>query len=151
MSLTTVYHSVLPFNNVAGCPILTNSAAGTDCTSGVNNGVLAIPSGGDLTASPYNYLPQYPLLLKLFFTNVILDGTVAYPNPQFDVNVSGSTPFSCQRIDDKNFALSLKVQNWDERCLDTTVTINPVPPLTQVRMNCLAGLALDTQDSPEVF
>lgn len=151
MSLTTVYHSVAPFNSVTGCPILTNSATPVSCASGSDTGVLAISSGSDLTSGAYSYLPQYPLLMKLFFTSVKMDGTVAYPYPEYIVRVSGSTTFTCHRTDEKDFGLSLKIKNWDARCLDTTVSITPIPPLTSVTMSCLAGIATDTQDTPSVF
>jgi len=146
MSLITVYHSVAAFNNVAGCPILVNSASGVSCTSGTPE-VVFTATGSDMALAPYNYLPAYPLLLKLFFTNVVMTGTVAYPNPEFIVTVTGPKGFTCHRIDEKDFALAIRIKNWDTMSLNTTVSINPLPTLTGVSFTCLAGLALDTQDN----
>jgi len=104
-----------------------------------------------MALSPYNYLPAYPLLLKLFFTNVVLSGTVAYPNPEFIVDVAGPKAFTCHRIDEKDFALAIKIKNWSTVSLNTTVSITPIPTLTGVSFTCLAGLALDTQDNPAEY
>jgi len=148
-SLTLVHHSVTPFNSVSGCPILVNSATPVSCSSTASTGVFSVAAGSDMTGNPYNFSPRYPLLMKMFFTNVVMDGTVAYPNPEFIVNVSGPTPFKCHRIDEKNFGISLWIKQWDTKSLDTTVSITPISPLTGVTMDCLTGLATDTQDKSE--
>ena len=150
MPLITVYHSVVPFNSVAGCPILVNAAAGVTCTSSVP-GVVFTAAGADMAADPYDYLPEYPLLLKLFFTSVVMSGTVAYPNPEFIVNITGPKVFVEHRIDEKNFGITMRIKNWDAISLNTTVSITVIPPLTGVSLNCLAGLALDTQRDPSQF
>ncbi len=150
MSLTMVYHTPALFNSVPGCPMLVSSAAGVDCTSASANGVFAQNPGSALATS-HGYDTSYPLMLKLFCTNVAMTGTVAYPNPEFIVNVTGPASCTVHRIDEKNFSLALKIKDWNTKSLDTTLSITPIPPLTGVSFNCLAGLAYgDNQDrSPE--
>jgi hypothetical protein len=150
MSLTPIYHGVASFNNIVGCPILVNSADGVACTES-SSGLVFSAAGADVLAlSPYNFSSRDPLLLKLFFTGVVLTGTLAYPNPEFIVTVSGAVGFTLHRIDSINFSLSLGLKNWSARSLDTTVSIYPIPPLTGVSLNCLAGLATDVQDTGHV-
>ena len=153
MSFTTVYHTVSPlntFSSITGCPILVNSATPVAC-SGAAPTVVLTGNGSDLAADPYDYLPAYPLLLKVFFTNIVLSGTVSYPNPFFYVKVTGPTSFYCERRDDRDFGLSIQIKNWSAIALDTTITIEPVATLTGVTFDCLAGFALDNQRSPTVF
>jgi hypothetical protein len=108
-------------------------------------------TGSDMALTPYLYLPTYPLLLKLFFTSVVMSGTVKYPNPEYIVDVSGPENFTCHRIDEKDFSLAIKLRGWNTKSLNTAITITVIPPLTGVSLNCLAGLALDTQDSPAEY
>jgi hypothetical protein len=150
MSLITIYHRVVPSNTINGCPILVNAAAGVACTESVP-GLVFTAAGADMAADPYDYLPEYPLLLKLFFTNVVMSGTIAYPSPEFIVNVSGPKVFTEHRKDEKNFGISIRIKNWDAISLNTTVSITVIPPLTGVSLNCLAGLSLDTLGSQSQF
>ena len=154
VNLKTIRHSVASFNSVDGCPILidtANSEPGVSVTSGSPTTVLTIANGADMAADPYVFLPDYPLILKLFFTKVTMSGTVAYPNPEFIVTVSGSTAFKCHQVDEKDFGLVIKIKDWATRPLTTVVSINALPPLTGVTCKCLAGIALDNQNRAEEY
>ena len=150
MSLITVYHSSALFNSIAGTPILANSATPVACTS-ASPTVVFTANGADLATDPYDLEPKYPLLLKLFCTEVVMTGTVAYPNPEYIVYITGPAGTTCHRLDEKNFGLTLRVENWSTAVLNTTVTILPLPTLTGVTFNCLAGLALDNMNRPEII
>ena len=153
-NLKTIYHSVASFNSVVGCPILidtANSDPGVSVASGTPATVLTIATGADLAGNPFDFLPDYPLILKLFFTKVVMSGVVAYPNPEFIVTISGSTDFKCHLVDEKDFALAIKIKDWYTRPLTTVVSILPLPTLTGVTCKCLAGIALDNQNRAEEY
>jgi hypothetical protein len=150
MSLITISHKIVNFTSVVGCPMLANSATAVTCTSDTPGTVLTA-DGSELAANPYDYLTGYPILLKFFFSNVVMSGTVAYPNPEYVVTISGPKVFICHRIDEKDFGITIRIKDWSTKSLTTTVSLAIIPPLTGVSLSCLAGIALDTQDSPAEY
>jgi len=96
-----------------------------------------------LSAAPYGYHTDYPLMLKLFCDTVVTDTTGEY-----EIKVTGSLgSTTARRQDDKKFGMTWKIRDWVSLTdADATVTITPFSPLTSVSMNCTCGLATDYID-----
>lgn len=138
--------------DIVGTPILTNDPTPIlsvdQTTAGV---VFAGFDMGQLTSGSYGFNPKYPLLMKLFCSDVETDST-----GEFIVRVTGTAATGNPKIhrqDTRNFGLT-----WDEKgntgwqniaSADATVSVQPLAPMTFVRMNCVLGIATDNVDRPE--
>jgi hypothetical protein len=140
--------------HIDGTPMLVNSpAAATAITSAASALVFGPYTGANFIANPYNFSPTYPLLMKLFFSNIVITGS-AYTNPEFIVKIEG--PFKTiksHQFSEKNFGLTSYISNWtSSSAISVTVSIIPVPPLTLVSLNCFAGTATENvQDASAEF
>jgi hypothetical protein len=140
--------------HTVGTPMLVNSPVtsySVDQTVPVT--VFGPFTGADFIADPYNFSPTYPLLMKLFFSNVVMTGTVAYPTPEYIVQITG--PFNTMKIhqyDEKNFGVTCNITNWALKAVNVVVSIIPIPPLTGVSLQCFAGIATENvQDASAEF
>ena len=134
-------------------PILTTSPATFVPVDQTTTGVVL--AGVDLTVlrDSDGYLPSYPLLMKLFCQDVIIDNT-----GEFILKVTGSVAQGSvvvHRQDLRNFGLTWSLgsptgASWDTiRNSDATVSLTPIAPMTQVKLNCILGIATDNIDRPE--
>jgi hypothetical protein len=82
--------------------------------------------------------------LQLYFSSVVMTGTVAYPNPEFIVKVTGPfDDYTVHRYDEKNFGSTHFITSWGSKTIDVTVSILAIPPLTGVTLSCFAGIAIE--------
>jgi hypothetical protein len=153
MALTRSSYNIDAVHTV-GVPLLVNSpATAYTVTSAASVGVLGPCTGSDFIASPYKLSPSYPLRMQLYFSSVDMTGTVAYPNPEFVVKVTGPfDEYTVHRYDEKNFGTTHFVTDWGSKTMDTTVSIIPIPPLTGITLSCFAGIAIENvQDRSEEY
>ena len=153
MSFTPYYLSVLP-TQINGCQILTTSpvaaVAVTNATSPVT--VFSGFSGTDLIVPPNNFNPDFPLLLKLFFSGVTTNTTNPI-NYEFIVKVTGPFgEYKFHRYDSKDFGTAHEIPNWSTMgAIVITVSLIPITTsVTTVSCSCLAGFAMDAMDTPGV-
>lgn len=135
--------------DIVGTPLLTNSASPTVIVDQTTSSrALGAFDASGLSAAPYNFEPTYPLTVKLFCNTVKMDRT-----GEFEVSVSGSLGGSntkCRRSDEKDFALTWKVRDWNLLAgADATVSVKPLSPVTSVSMHCVCGLAPDAIDQKD--
>jgi hypothetical protein len=153
MSLVRSSYNIDAVHTV-GIPMLVNSPATSYAvTSAASVGVFGPCTGSDLIASPFNLSPSYPLRMQLHFSSVVMTGTVAYPNPEYIVKVTGPfEEYTVHRYDEKNFGTTHFVTDWQSKTMDTTVSIHPISPLTGVSLSCFAGIAVENvQDRSEEY
>ena len=96
-----------------------------------------------LAEKPYGYSPDFPLMLKLYCTNVKPDTT-----GRFELNATGLLgDATVWRNDTENFGVTWKIRNWvDFKDADATISVRTYPPMTSVSMNCVCGLSTDAID-----
>jgi len=138
------YRYVYSNVNPEGTLILADSTTQEFSVSNTSPQVVLGPfDASGLQGSPYGYLTNYPLMVKLFCSSVTPDSTGV-----FKVSASGSLgSAACERRNADSFALTWKVRNWEDLTdADATVTITPRPPVTSVSMTCVCGLATDNID-----
>ena len=155
MSLIRTAYSIDAIHTV-GTPMLVNNpptfySVASDSTAAVT--VFGPYTGADFIADPYDFSPTYPLLMKLFFSSVVMTGTVAYPNPEYIITITG--PFETMNIhsyDEKNFGVTHTISNWANKAIEVAVSIRAIPPLTKVSLLCFAGTATENiQDASAEF
>jgi hypothetical protein len=134
-------------------PILVTSPATFVPVDQTTSGVTL--AGVDLTVlrDSDGYLPSYPLLMKLFCKDVIVDNT-----GEFILSVTGSVAQGSvvvHRQDIRDFGLTWSLghstgSSWDTILnSDATVSLTPIAPMTTVKMNCILGIATNNIDRPE--
>ena len=153
MSLIRTAYSIDAVH-IVGTPMLVNNPPtyySVDTTAPVT--VFGPYTGADFIADPYNFSPTYPLMMKLFFSSVVMTGTVAYPNPEYIVTITG--PFETMKIhqyDEKPFGVTHYISNWATKAINVVVSIKAIPPLTGVSLLCFAGTATENiQDTSAEF
>lgn len=139
--------------HTVGVPLLVNSPATYyPVTASTPATVFGPYTGADFTADPFNLIPAYPLKLQLYFSSVVMSGTVAYPTPEYVVTVTGPfDTYTVHRFDEKNFASTHNITDWLSKSITVTVSVRVASPLTGVSLQCFAGVATENvQDrSPE--
>jgi hypothetical protein len=139
--------------DIKGTVILTTSPTTFVPVDQTTPGVVL--AGADLAVlrDSGGYLPDYPLLMKLFCKDIITDNS-----GEFVLNVTGSAAqgnivFHGQDV--RNFGITWYLghstgSSWDTiRNSDATVSLLPIAPMTTVKMNCILGIATDNIDRPE--
>jgi hypothetical protein len=153
MALVRTSYSIDAVHTV-GVPLLANSpAVYYPITTAAPVTVFGPYTGSDFIANPFNYTPKYPLRLQLYFSSVVMTGTVAYPAPEYTVTVTG--PFDdyvVHRFDEKNFGSTHFISDWQYKNILVTVSVRAFLPLTDVSLQCFAGVATENvQDRSEEF
>jgi hypothetical protein len=151
MSLNIYSYLVRPTDRV-GTPILTSSTTPVTAIDQDTPGVVF--SGVDisqLNAAPYNYDTTYPLMVKMFCSEIVTDSTGAF-RIKIEGSMAGNTT-TFQRQDTENFALTWYqngLVNWtDITSGDATVSVQSLSSITQISMNCVLGIATNNIDRPE--
>ena len=131
--------------HTVGTPLLVNSPAAYYTVNKTTSATVFGPfTGADFIADPYDFSPTNSLMLKLFFSSVVMTGTVAYPTPEYIVQITG--PFDTMKIhqyDEKNFGVTHYVSNWASKYINVVVSVLPISPLTNVSLLCFAGMATE--------
>ena len=140
--------------HTVGTPMLVNSPVTSyTVTQAAPVTVFGPFTGADFIADPHDFSPTYPLLMKLFFSNVVMTGTVAYPTPEYIIQITG--PFDTMKIhqyDEKNSGVTHYISNWATKAINVVVSIIPIPPLTGVSLLCFAGIGTENvQDASAEF
>jgi hypothetical protein len=153
MAFTPYYHSISP-TIIPGCQILAKSPAASVAITNATSPVTVFDgfSGTDLIVAPNNYNPDFPLLLKLFFSGVTTN-TTDPNNYGFAVRIAGPfDTYQFQRMDSKDFGTTKEIVEWSTMgAIAVTVTLIPITTsVTTVSCSCMAGLAMDAIDMPGI-
>lgn len=128
--------------NVVGTVLLADATTPVVAVDSTASQVVLGPfDASGLTA--YGCQTDFPLMLKLFCSDVVPDST-----GEFKVTVSGLLGSTAlQRRDNESFGVSWNIRDWASLAdADATVTISMYLPMTSVSMNCVCGIATDYID-----